>query len=144
MRCRGSLRDPGVGGHTGEGGCGGSRGWGGSLSPPGGSLSPPGGRCHPWGAPLAAVEVGSGCAGGGGGGGSRPLSSPPLTSSRPLRLEIGEADFVRLCDALKVSESVREKAWKTYESLTAADGAPVSTGCLEVGSPFWGLVAGPC
>uniref|UniRef100_A0A8B9N7U8 RB transcriptional corepressor 1 n=1 Tax=Accipiter nisus TaxID=211598 RepID=A0A8B9N7U8_9AVES len=51
-------------------------------------------------------------------GGSAPVPTAPA------RLEIGEADFVRLCDALKVSESVREKAWKTYESLTAADGAP--------------------
>ncbi|KAM9652660.1 retinoblastoma-associated protein isoform 2-T2 [Morphnus guianensis] len=49
-------------------------------------------------------------------------SAPAPTA--PTRLEIGEADFVGLCDALKVSESVREKAWKTYESLTAADGAP--------------------
>ncbi|RLW08315.1 hypothetical protein DV515_00003242 [Chloebia gouldiae] len=39
------------------------------------------------------------------------------------RVEVGEADFVVLCDALKVSESVRERAWKTYESLSAADGA---------------------
>uniref|UniRef100_A0A663F1F4 RB transcriptional corepressor 1 n=1 Tax=Aquila chrysaetos chrysaetos TaxID=223781 RepID=A0A663F1F4_AQUCH len=51
-------------------------------------------------------------------GGSAPVPTAPA------RLEIGEADFVGLCDALKVSESVREKAWKTYESLTAADGAP--------------------
>ncbi|KAM9301328.1 retinoblastoma-associated protein isoform 3-T3 [Morus bassanus] len=48
-------------------------------------------------------------------GGSAPPAAP--------RLEIGEGDFVALCDALKVSESVREKAWKTYESLSAADGA---------------------
>uniref|UniRef100_A0A8C0EVC3 Retinoblastoma-associated protein n=1 Tax=Bubo bubo TaxID=30461 RepID=A0A8C0EVC3_BUBBB len=39
------------------------------------------------------------------------------------RLEIGEADFVVLCDALKVSEGVRERAWKTYETLSAVDGA---------------------
>uniref|UniRef100_A0A8B9IUQ1 Uncharacterized protein n=1 Tax=Amazona collaria TaxID=241587 RepID=A0A8B9IUQ1_9PSIT len=50
------------------------------------------------------------------------------------RLDIGEADFVGLCDALKVSEGVREKAWKTYESLSAADGALVST-CLPVAHP---------
>lgn len=31
-----------------------------------------------------------------------------------------------LCDALKVPGSVREKAWKTYEGLAAAEGAPVS------------------
>ncbi|XP_061850669.1 retinoblastoma-associated protein isoform X1 [Colius striatus] len=49
-------------------------------------------------------------------GGSAPPPPAP-------RLEIGEADFVVLCDALKVSESVRERAWKTYESLSAADGA---------------------
>ncbi|PKU36898.1 hypothetical protein llap_12797 [Limosa lapponica baueri] len=39
-------------------------------------------------------------------------------------LEIGEAEFVALCDALKASDGVRERAWKTYESLSAADGAP--------------------
>ncbi|KAM6288580.1 retinoblastoma-associated protein isoform 3-T3 [Spheniscus humboldti] len=47
-------------------------------------------------------------------------SAPPPAAPR---LEIGEADFVVLCDALKASESVREKAWKTYESLSAVDGA---------------------
>ncbi|KAM9566750.1 retinoblastoma-associated protein isoform 2-T2 [Guaruba guarouba] len=51
-------------------------------------------------------------------GGSAPLAAP--------RLDIDEADFVGLCDALKVSEGVREKAWKTYESLSAADGALAS------------------
>lgn len=45
------------------------------------------------------------------------------------RLEVGEAEFTGLCDALKVSESVRENAWKKYESLWAADGALVSGGC---------------
>ncbi|XP_054019095.1 retinoblastoma-associated protein [Dryobates pubescens] len=49
-------------------------------------------------------------------------SAPPPPPAAP-RLEIGEADFVALCDALKVPDSVREKAWKTYESLSAADGA---------------------
>ncbi|XP_074998326.1 retinoblastoma-associated protein [Calonectris borealis] len=51
-------------------------------------------------------------------------ASPDSGSAPPAapRLEIGEADFVVLCDALKVSESVREKAWKTYESLSAVDG----------------------
>ncbi|XP_062343686.1 retinoblastoma-associated protein isoform X4 [Cinclus cinclus] len=57
-------------------------------------------------------------------GGSAPPAAP--------RLEVGEADFVVLCDALKVSESVREKAWKTYESLSAADGA--------LGSPLFDLI----
>uniref|UniRef100_A0A8C2YGP2 RB transcriptional corepressor 1 n=1 Tax=Coturnix japonica TaxID=93934 RepID=A0A8C2YGP2_COTJA len=51
------------------------------------------------------------------GGGS---ASPPGGT----RLEVGEAEFVALCDALKVPDSVREKAWRTYESLAAADGAP--------------------
>lgn len=74
-------------------------------------------------------------------GGVPAVVVPAVDILSPLRLDIGEADFVGLCDALKVSERVREKAWKTYESLTAADGAPVSTGCLGVGSPFWGLVA---
>uniref|UniRef100_A0A8C3LEU2 RB transcriptional corepressor 1 n=1 Tax=Chrysolophus pictus TaxID=9089 RepID=A0A8C3LEU2_CHRPC len=48
------------------------------------------------------------------------------TASPPggTRLEVGEAEFVALCDALKASDSVREKAWRTYESLAAADGAP--------------------
>ncbi|KAM7131211.1 LOW QUALITY PROTEIN: retinoblastoma-associated protein-like [Ciconia maguari] len=52
-------------------------------------------------------------------------ASPDSGSAPPAapRLEIGEADFVVLCDALKVSERVREKAWKTYESLSAVDGA---------------------
>ncbi|XP_057281630.1 retinoblastoma-associated protein isoform X1 [Pezoporus wallicus] len=50
--------------------------------------------------------------------------SAPVSASR---LDIGEADFVGLCDALKVSEGVREKAWKTYESLSAADGALASS-----------------
>ncbi|XP_054044803.1 retinoblastoma-associated protein isoform X2 [Rissa tridactyla] len=47
-------------------------------------------------------------------------SAPPPAAPR---LEIGEAEFVALCDALKVSDGVREKAWKTYESLSAVDGA---------------------
>ncbi|KAM6100482.1 retinoblastoma-associated protein isoform 2-T2 [Theristicus caerulescens] len=52
-------------------------------------------------------------------------ASPDSGSAPPAapRLEIGEADFVVLCDALKVTESVREKAWKTYEGLSAVDGA---------------------
>ncbi|KAK2514279.1 Rb1 [Columba guinea] len=52
-------------------------------------------------------------------------ASPDSGSAPPAapRLEVGEAEFVALCDALKVSESVREKAWKTYESLSAVDGA---------------------
>uniref|UniRef100_A0A8V0XHY1 Retinoblastoma-associated protein n=1 Tax=Gallus gallus TaxID=9031 RepID=A0A8V0XHY1_CHICK len=47
------------------------------------------------------------------------------TASPPggTRLEVGEAEFVALCDALKAPDSVREKAWMTYESLAAADGA---------------------
>uniref|UniRef100_A0A8C4U3L4 RB transcriptional corepressor 1 n=1 Tax=Falco tinnunculus TaxID=100819 RepID=A0A8C4U3L4_FALTI len=49
-------------------------------------------------------------------GGSAPPAAP--------RLEVGEAEFVALCDALKVSEGAREKAWRIYESLSAADGAP--------------------
>ncbi|XP_042661821.1 retinoblastoma-associated protein isoform X3 [Tyto alba] len=49
-------------------------------------------------------------------------SAPPPPAAAP-RLEIGEADFVALCDALKASEGVRERAWKTYETLSAADGA---------------------
>uniref|UniRef100_A0A8C3B9Q1 Retinoblastoma-associated protein n=1 Tax=Cairina moschata TaxID=8855 RepID=A0A8C3B9Q1_CAIMO len=52
-----------------------------------------------------------------GGSGSAP---PP----RSPRLGVGEAGFVALCDALKVPGSVREKAWKTYEGLAAAEGAP--------------------
>uniref|UniRef100_A0A8C5X504 Retinoblastoma-associated protein n=1 Tax=Malurus cyaneus samueli TaxID=2593467 RepID=A0A8C5X504_9PASS len=52
------------------------------------------------------------------------------------RLEIGEAEFVVLCDALKVSESVREKAWKTYESLLAADGA---LACSKKKKETWGV-----
>ncbi|CAM9598815.1 unnamed protein product [Bubo scandiacus] len=48
-------------------------------------------------------------------------SAPPPAAAP--RLEIGEADFVVLCDALKVSEGVRERAWKTYETLSAVDGA---------------------
>lgn len=39
---------------------------------------------------------------------------------------MGEAEFVALCDALKAPDSVREKAWMTYQSLAAADGASVS------------------
>lgn len=65
------------------------------------------------------------------------LFAPVRCTESPLvmpfafpRLEIGEADFVLLCDALKVSDSVREKAWKTYESLSAVDGALVSTCCF--------------
>ncbi|KAI1241870.1 hypothetical protein IHE44_0005372 [Lamprotornis superbus] len=50
-------------------------------------------------------------------------------------LFVGEADFVVLCDALKVSESVREKAWKTYESLSAADGA---LACNKKKKETWG------
>uniref|UniRef100_A0A8C0ANT2 Retinoblastoma-associated protein n=1 Tax=Buteo japonicus TaxID=224669 RepID=A0A8C0ANT2_9AVES len=57
-------------------------------------------------------------------GGVPAVVVPAVDIFSPLRLDIGEADFVGLCDALKVSERVREKAWKTYESLTAADGAP--------------------
>lgn len=57
-----------------------------------------------------------------------PVSPLAMCDAFP-RLEVGEADFVVLCDALKVSESVREKAWKTYESLSAADGALVSSCC---------------
>uniref|UniRef100_A0A8B9Z196 Retinoblastoma-associated protein n=1 Tax=Buteo japonicus TaxID=224669 RepID=A0A8B9Z196_9AVES len=56
-------------------------------------------------------------------GGVPAVVVPAVDIFSPLRLDIGEADFVGLCDALKVSERVREKAWKTYESLTAADGA---------------------
>ncbi|KAL2310881.1 hypothetical protein Nmel_002560 [Mimus melanotis] len=52
------------------------------------------------------------------------------------RLEVGEADFVVLCDALKVSGSVREKAWKTYESLSAADGA---LACNKKKKETWGV-----
>uniref|UniRef100_A0A8C0EYI0 Retinoblastoma-associated protein n=1 Tax=Bubo bubo TaxID=30461 RepID=A0A8C0EYI0_BUBBB len=51
-------------------------------------------------------------------------AGPPLVRALAFpRLEIGEADFVVLCDALKVSEGVRERAWKTYETLSAVDGA---------------------
>uniref|UniRef100_A0A8C3Y231 Retinoblastoma-associated protein n=1 Tax=Catharus ustulatus TaxID=91951 RepID=A0A8C3Y231_CATUS len=56
-------------------------------------------------------------------GGSAPPAAP--------RLEVGEADFVVLCDALKLPESVREKAWKTYESLSAADGVYTQKKKLE-------------
>ncbi|XP_019467958.1 retinoblastoma-associated protein-like [Meleagris gallopavo] len=59
------------------------------------------------------------------------------TASPPggTRLEVGEAEFVALCDALKASDSVREKAWRTYEGLAAADGAPVSVGgCGPLGA----------
>uniref|UniRef100_A0A8C3PHK9 Retinoblastoma-associated protein n=1 Tax=Calidris pygmaea TaxID=425635 RepID=A0A8C3PHK9_9CHAR len=48
-------------------------------------------------------------------------SAPPPVAAR---LEIGEAEFVALCDALRAPDGVRERAWKTYESLSAADGAP--------------------
>ncbi|XP_032535227.1 retinoblastoma-associated protein [Chiroxiphia lanceolata] len=61
-------------------------------------------------------------------GGSAPPAAP--------RLEIGEADFVVLCDALKVSENVREKAWKTYESLSAVDGA---LACNKKKKETWGV-----
>ncbi|XP_064264849.1 retinoblastoma-associated protein isoform X1 [Passer domesticus] len=61
-------------------------------------------------------------------GGSAPPAAP--------RVEVGEADFVVLCDALKVSESVREKAWKTYESLSAADGA---LACNTKKKETWGV-----
>uniref|UniRef100_A0A803YA25 Uncharacterized protein n=1 Tax=Meleagris gallopavo TaxID=9103 RepID=A0A803YA25_MELGA len=75
-----------------------------------------------------------------------PSSRPPTTSQRRepqpsrvpqcfCRLEVGEAEFVALCDALKASDSVREKAWRTYEGLAAADGAPVSVGgCGPLGA----------
>nr|XP_030128455.3 retinoblastoma-associated protein [Taeniopygia guttata] len=61
-------------------------------------------------------------------GGSAPPAAP--------RVEVGEADFVVLCDALKVSESVRERAWKTYESLSAADGA---LACNTKKKETWGV-----
>uniref|UniRef100_A0A8C8AV45 RB transcriptional corepressor 1 n=1 Tax=Otus sunia TaxID=257818 RepID=A0A8C8AV45_9STRI len=70
----------------------------------------PAGRCR-GGAAAAAASPGRGV----GGTLSRPGSDGAL--------EIGEADFVVLCDALKVSEGVRERAWKTYETLSAVDGA---------------------
>ncbi|NXH17058.1 RB protein, partial [Bucco capensis] len=54
--------------------------------------------------------------------GSVTVTTPPAPAAAP-RLESGEADFVVLCDALQVSGKVREKAWKTYESLSAVDGA---------------------
>uniref|UniRef100_A0A8C3LAS5 RB transcriptional corepressor 1 n=1 Tax=Chrysolophus pictus TaxID=9089 RepID=A0A8C3LAS5_CHRPC len=62
----------------------------------------------------------------------RPVAVPPKAEPARCqrvpqcfcRLEVGEAEFVALCDALKASDSVREKAWRTYESLAAADGAP--------------------
>ncbi|XP_071407369.1 retinoblastoma-associated protein isoform X3 [Pithys albifrons albifrons] len=59
-------------------------------------------------------------------------SAPPAAR----RLEIGEADFVVLCDALKVPESVREKAWKTYEALSAVDGA---LACNKKKKETWGV-----
>lgn len=59
------------------------------------------------------------------------------------RLEIGEAEFVALCDALKVSDGVREKAWKTYESLSAVDGALVSTCRLKLTPLRWRLPCAP-
>ncbi|OWK56217.1 Retinoblastoma-associated protein [Lonchura striata] len=52
------------------------------------------------------------------------------------RVEVGEADFAALCEALKVSESVRERAWKTYESLSAADGA---LACSTKKKETWGV-----
>uniref|UniRef100_A0A8C4K8X9 Retinoblastoma-associated protein n=1 Tax=Dromaius novaehollandiae TaxID=8790 RepID=A0A8C4K8X9_DRONO len=48
--------------------------------------------------------------------------APPPAAATP-RLEIGETDFVVLCDVLKVSDNVKEKAWKTYESLSSVDGS---------------------
>ncbi|XP_069737494.1 retinoblastoma-associated protein [Phaenicophaeus curvirostris] len=50
-------------------------------------------------------------------------SSPERGPAAAPRLDIGEAEFVALCDALKASESVRDRAWRTYESLAAAGGA---------------------
>uniref|UniRef100_A0A803V0B1 Retinoblastoma-associated protein n=1 Tax=Ficedula albicollis TaxID=59894 RepID=A0A803V0B1_FICAL len=64
-----------------------------------------------------------------------PLSPLAMRGAFP-RLEVGEADFVVLCDALKVSERVREKAWKTFESLSAADGA---LACNKKKKETWGV-----
>ncbi|XP_062422987.1 retinoblastoma-associated protein isoform X1 [Rhea pennata] len=49
-------------------------------------------------------------------------SGTPPPPAAP-RLEIGETDFLVLCDVLKVSNNVKEKAWKTYQSLSSADGS---------------------
>uniref|UniRef100_A0A8C8SDG4 Retinoblastoma-associated protein n=1 Tax=Pelusios castaneus TaxID=367368 RepID=A0A8C8SDG4_9SAUR len=44
-------------------------------------------------------------------------TSPPATA----RVEVGETDFVALCDTLRVSDNVRTNAWKTYEKVSSTD-----------------------
>ncbi|XP_030420889.1 retinoblastoma-associated protein isoform X1 [Gopherus evgoodei] len=60
-------------------------------------------------------------------------TSPPAAA----RLEFGEIDFVALCDTLRVSDTVRANAWKTYEKVSSADGTLV--GYSEKKKDMWGI-----
>ncbi|XP_053139732.1 retinoblastoma-associated protein isoform X2 [Hemicordylus capensis] len=63
-------------------------------------------------------------------------STPPATPPAPDRFPSGEADFIALCNALRVTDSVRATAWTIYEKVSSMNGVLVD---CHLKKELWGI-----